>query len=113
MKKNKRLDEKALLHDPFAKWLTASGILYDHKNDAKNHYRASDDGKPDFTIWLSSERVLFIEFKTPSEIKTKDFGLNTKQSTRIAKLRRLGFEVRILDNLESAYEIIRRKIIEG
>jgi hypothetical protein len=73
------MTEYKLLHKPTIEWLREKNIFYIRKNDAKNHYRQTSDGVPDFVILLPKSRIVFVEYKTKEKIKQKNKGLSKRQ----------------------------------
>ena len=88
----------------------ARGIKYIGKNDARNHARSLDDGRTDRIYPLPNGITLYIEFKTPEKIKTKDNGLRPKQKEWREYLLKNGHQYYLLDNAIDAIRLIERYI---
>lgn len=96
--------------DEFDKYLRQKNIFFIGKNDARNHARSVDDGRPDRICFLPKGIVIIIEFKTPEKIKTKNNGLRPKQIEWKDYLLKNKFNYYLLDSAKIAKKILDKHL---
>jgi hypothetical protein len=92
---------EAHIQKPVIKYARKSLGLMCTKMDIRNA-----GGIPDYLIWMPRGLLLLIEFKKPNGVPTP---LQVEMHKR---LRTLGYEVYVIDNVETGKELLRRVLHE-